>query len=74
MDKIGKTRRIKLAKKLEKRRKIFKITKVDKKKNCPDSDKKNLLKKTQNSLINISKEVFDLLKINRSQTGSQVPL
>ncbi len=72
MDKIGKTRRIKKTKKLLKKKKIFKIIKVDKNNKKFANSKRNFIKKSQNSLINISKEVFDLLKINRIQTGTQV--
>ena len=72
MDIAEKSRRIKINKKIFKKRKVFKITKIEKNIKKHPNLKKNIIKTNQNSLISISKEVFDLLKINRTQTGTQV--
>ena len=72
MNKQDKSRRIKITKKLFKKKKVFKITKIEKKEKKHSNIKTNLIKKNKNSLISISREVFDLLKINRTQSGTQV--
>ena len=51
---------------------MFKITKIEKNIIKLPKINKNLIKNSKNSLISISKEVFDLLKINRILTGKQV--
>ena len=72
MDKHRKSYRVKIVKKLFKKKKVFKITKIEKNIIKLPKINKNLIKNSKNSLISISKEVFDLLKINRILTGKQV--
>ena len=72
MDKHRKSYRVKIVKKLFNKKKVFKITKIEKNIIKLPKINKNLIKNSKNSLISISKEVFDLLKINRILTGKQV--
>jgi hypothetical protein len=72
MDKHRKSYRVKIVKKLINKKKVFKITKIEKNIIKLPKINKNLIKNSKNSLISISKEVFDLLKINRILTGKQV--